>query len=386
MTTVRKRPIMKSINLILKMLGLSLMLTTSMANAAQFYVDASAAPGGDGSSWASAFRYLQDALDQTVSERGDEVWIAAGTYYPDDGANVTKGDRRASFFIKDGVSLYGGSESSSSSSSGSSESSSSLQSDSSSSSSESSSSLQSDSSSSSSESVSSESSSSTDFTNILALTKFNITESENDSDPVYYKLARPVQLDFSPNQPINVQIELLSSTDGEKWTYHEEQNIIIELNDGELVVDGSQFVSEAGVYTNTEIDGVISTSYELELQNTILPLYSLIATIKLIDGIHTVENVYRTNGSIPINGLYYDINNSLWEYFSEPMTMFDFNIGLTQDLISSYTEYHYSPPSPNIWRRLIPIEYPLVFSPGIQFIERYFDIKLLNKNGIQFGE
>ena len=40
---------------------------------AVIYVDADAAPGGDGASWASAFRDLQDAL--AAAEAGDEVWI-----------------------------------------------------------------------------------------------------------------------------------------------------------------------------------------------------------------------------------------------------------------------------------------------------------------------
>ena len=78
------------------------------AGAAVIYVDADATAGGDGSSWASAFNYLQDALDQTVASQGDEVWIAEGTYFPDDGASVTVGDRTASFTLKDGVALYGG--------------------------------------------------------------------------------------------------------------------------------------------------------------------------------------------------------------------------------------------------------------------------------------
>ena len=77
-------------------------------HAMTFYVDASAAPGGDGTSWGTAYCFLQDALDQTVAERNDEVWIADGTYHPDDGLNVTEGDRTASFHIKDSVTLYGG--------------------------------------------------------------------------------------------------------------------------------------------------------------------------------------------------------------------------------------------------------------------------------------
>jgi uncharacterized repeat protein (TIGR02543 family) len=78
------------------------------AFADRFYVSDDASPGGDGSSWGSAYQYLQDALDQTVAGRDDEVWIEAGTYYPDDGANVTEGDRTASFNLVDGVTLFGG--------------------------------------------------------------------------------------------------------------------------------------------------------------------------------------------------------------------------------------------------------------------------------------
>jgi len=86
---------------------LSLFLSL-FSTAAVIYVDADATPGGDGSSWASAYNFLQDALDQTVEAQGDQLWIAEGTYYPDDGANVTEGDRAASFTLKDGVALYGG--------------------------------------------------------------------------------------------------------------------------------------------------------------------------------------------------------------------------------------------------------------------------------------
>ena len=86
---------------------MTLMLCMS-ASAEIFYVNSNATAGGDGSSWETAFNYLQDALDVTVSGRGDQVWIAQGTYYPDDGTNVTEGDRLASFIIKDQVALYGG--------------------------------------------------------------------------------------------------------------------------------------------------------------------------------------------------------------------------------------------------------------------------------------
>jgi predicted outer membrane repeat protein len=70
------------------------------------YVNATAPAGGNGTSWGAACRHLQDALDLSVA--GDEVWVAAGTYYPDLGAAVTTGDRTATFTLKQDVKLYGG--------------------------------------------------------------------------------------------------------------------------------------------------------------------------------------------------------------------------------------------------------------------------------------
>ena len=77
------------------------------ACADRFYVDGDAPAGGNGLSWATAFQFLQDALDQTVASRGDEVWIAGGVYYPVDRAGQTS-DRVDSFNIKDQVRLFGG--------------------------------------------------------------------------------------------------------------------------------------------------------------------------------------------------------------------------------------------------------------------------------------
>ena len=54
---------------------LALLTLPRIASADRFYVDSSAAPGGDGASWDTAFNYLQDALDATVAGRGDEIWI-----------------------------------------------------------------------------------------------------------------------------------------------------------------------------------------------------------------------------------------------------------------------------------------------------------------------
>lgn len=72
----------------------------------RLYVRASAPAGGNGHSWATPFRDLQDAICLAVRSRGTvtEIWTAAGTYKPDRGRN----DRRLSFRLADGVSIYGG--------------------------------------------------------------------------------------------------------------------------------------------------------------------------------------------------------------------------------------------------------------------------------------
>ena len=71
-------------------------------------VDDDASGGGDGLSWATAFRCLQDALDGAVS--GTEIRVAAGTYKPDadEAGNVTPGDRTAAYQLANGVSVRGG--------------------------------------------------------------------------------------------------------------------------------------------------------------------------------------------------------------------------------------------------------------------------------------
>jgi uncharacterized repeat protein (TIGR02543 family) len=84
---------------------LGLLSVVQISSAKVIYVDDDASAGGDGSSWSSAHKYLQDAI--AVAESGDEVWVAEGTYKPDQGNGITTGDRTASFTL-DGISLYGG--------------------------------------------------------------------------------------------------------------------------------------------------------------------------------------------------------------------------------------------------------------------------------------
>jgi hypothetical protein len=74
----------------------------SLAADGIIYVDADApGPTHDGSSWDLAFTDLQIALGAALP--GNEIWVAAGTYKPTDGA-----DRTISFQMKKGVAIYGG--------------------------------------------------------------------------------------------------------------------------------------------------------------------------------------------------------------------------------------------------------------------------------------
>lgn len=64
--------------------------------------------GGDGTSWATAHKHLQDALAAAVS--GDEILVAGGVYRPDrdEVGGVAPGDRTATFQLISGVDVTGG--------------------------------------------------------------------------------------------------------------------------------------------------------------------------------------------------------------------------------------------------------------------------------------
>ncbi|MBN1583783.1 MAG: hypothetical protein JXA89_23960, partial [Anaerolineae bacterium] len=51
------------------------------------FVDATASGAATGLSWTDAYTNVQDALAAAVAD--DEIWIAAGVYYPDEGAGQT---------------------------------------------------------------------------------------------------------------------------------------------------------------------------------------------------------------------------------------------------------------------------------------------------------
>jgi hypothetical protein len=75
------------------------------------YVDADAPGANDGSSWQDAHHHLQDAIAAARPLPGrvdSEIRIAQGVYKPDEGATVRRGDRNASFSLKDGLTIRGG--------------------------------------------------------------------------------------------------------------------------------------------------------------------------------------------------------------------------------------------------------------------------------------
>jgi hypothetical protein len=73
------------------------------------YVDADASGANDGSSWADAYNYLQDALSNAnTAPKPVEIRVAQGTYWPDQGAGIVPGDPKATFGLINDVSVKGG--------------------------------------------------------------------------------------------------------------------------------------------------------------------------------------------------------------------------------------------------------------------------------------
>jgi hypothetical protein len=76
------------------------------------YVDDDAPPAGDGQSWATAYRFLQDALADADASGGDvtDIRVAQGLYRPDrrEANPGGTGRRQETFRLVDGVLLAGG--------------------------------------------------------------------------------------------------------------------------------------------------------------------------------------------------------------------------------------------------------------------------------------
>lgn len=87
------------------------------------YVNANAAPGGNGTSWAHAFNSLQSALNEAAqTSASEQIWIAQGTYTPSQiyeptnasgvavqgGASGIRTENMYTFNLPNNVQLYGG--------------------------------------------------------------------------------------------------------------------------------------------------------------------------------------------------------------------------------------------------------------------------------------
>ena len=82
-------------------------LRPAQAAGARYYVRGNGgSDGNSGTSWAQAYKNLQKAL--AVAANGDEIWVAAGVYYPDNGGPYPLDSRAATFTLPDGVRVYGG--------------------------------------------------------------------------------------------------------------------------------------------------------------------------------------------------------------------------------------------------------------------------------------
>ena len=75
----------------------------------RLYVNAGGDDSGDGTSWDKAFKTLQKALD--CIDSGESIWVAKGTYFPTKdpfGSTSPVDARDKTFYIPDGVKIYGG--------------------------------------------------------------------------------------------------------------------------------------------------------------------------------------------------------------------------------------------------------------------------------------
>ena len=107
---------MKRLFLKISVYALSLCALPAMAQT-RYHVNINSGDDtNDGLKWSSAFENLQAAID--MAQKGDEIWIAAGTYHPTKkianvygyGWNITTptGDRHRSFMIRNDIKVYGG--------------------------------------------------------------------------------------------------------------------------------------------------------------------------------------------------------------------------------------------------------------------------------------
>ncbi|HLP39256.1 HYR domain-containing protein, partial [Lacibacter sp.] len=86
----------------------SVTLGSNVVVATRIYVNSNATGANNGTSWINAFKSLQDAITASSNNCRSEIWVAKGTYYPDEGVGYTNNNRSHSFRLNNGVAIYGG--------------------------------------------------------------------------------------------------------------------------------------------------------------------------------------------------------------------------------------------------------------------------------------
>ncbi len=71
-------------------------------SAAVWYVDKDAPPGGDGTSWVTAFNEIQPGIDAAHADGGGEVWVAEGVY------DEVRSGSGGSLDLQEAAAIYGG--------------------------------------------------------------------------------------------------------------------------------------------------------------------------------------------------------------------------------------------------------------------------------------
>ena len=91
-------------------IAMILTLTATVHGGSVLYVDDDAPPGGDGTSWKTAYRFLQDALADASQGGANQIRVAQGVYQPDrtEATPDGTGDREAAFQLLNDLALMGG--------------------------------------------------------------------------------------------------------------------------------------------------------------------------------------------------------------------------------------------------------------------------------------
>jgi len=91
-----------------RFIATAILLISPLHAVPDFYVNHLATGANDGSSWTNAYTKLEDALRQLNGSTTTDIWVAAGTYYPDEGEFSNEDDKNSSFSSVSNMTLLGG--------------------------------------------------------------------------------------------------------------------------------------------------------------------------------------------------------------------------------------------------------------------------------------